>query len=308
MKTTTMKIMTLAAIVLLAASASHAAGVGTAGADFLNIGVGARQLAMGSAAAAVDTDLDANVVNWNPGALGFIEHANVTASYNSLFQDENQGFVAYASPLGQNGGVWAAHINYLMVSNIEARTTDTENPDSKFTDQNYALAGSYGHKLGDNLSVGGTVKYVREYLPGLSANAMAIDGGALYRTPIAGLTAGASFKNLGNNIGPDPMPLTMDGGLAYKLLGDKLVLASDFDWLAIEKTTYASLGAEWWLNKALALRGGYQFGHGADQLQSSMVGMGVGLGLRVQGFALDYAFLPYGDLGNTHRITIGFRF
>src|SRR5579883_2091570 len=275
--TTTMKTMTLAAIALLAASISQAAGVGTAGADFLNIGVGARQLAMGNSAQAVDTDLDSDLVNWNPGALGFIEKANVTASYNSLFQDENQGFVAFASPLGQNGGVWAAGLNYLMVSNIEARTTDTENPDSKFNDQNYALSGSYGHKLGDSLSIGGTLKYVREYLPGLSANAIALDGGAQYKTPIAGLTAGASFKNLGNNIGPDPMPLRVDGGLAYKLFGDKLLLASDFDWLAIEKTSYASLGAEWWLNKALALRGGYQFGHGQDQLQSQFVGMGVGL-------------------------------
>src|SRR5579883_1982376 len=99
-----MKTSALTTCVLLLSGAANAAGVGTAGADFLNIGVGARQLAMGSAAAAVDTDLDANVVNWNPGALGFIEHANVTASYNSLFQDENQGFVAYSAPLGQNGG------------------------------------------------------------------------------------------------------------------------------------------------------------------------------------------------------------
>src|SRR5579872_2068558 len=96
--------MKLAAVlVVLAGSAQAATGVGTSGADFLNIGVGARQMAMGGAAAAVDSEVDANAVNWNPAALGFMQKANVTASYNSLFQDENQGFIAYASPLGKDG-------------------------------------------------------------------------------------------------------------------------------------------------------------------------------------------------------------
>jgi hypothetical protein len=116
------------------------------------------------------------------------------------------------------------------------------------------------------------------------------------------------MQNFGTNIGPDSMPLTFKGGVAYKMFESKLLLASDFDWLETERVAYWSLGAEYWVCPNLAVRGGYQFGHGADQLQSQTVGLGVGLGVKFNRFTMDYAFLPYGDLGNTHRVTLGLRF
>lgn len=301
--------MRLAAGLLFLAGAARAAGVGTSGADFLTVGVGARQLAMGSAFSAVDSGLDANAVNWNPGALPYVRGRDVTASYNSLFVDEHQGFVGYAAPIGKDGagGAWAAGLDYLTVAKIQKRAGDTESADSTFSDQNFALSGSYGRAVGEAFSVGASLKYVRESFDAFSGNAMALDAGTLYRSPVAGLTFGLAMRNLGSRIGPDSLPLAFQGGAAYKLLGDKLTLASDYDWLANEKTSYLSLGAELWLNRILGVRAGYQLGHGADQLQSSLVGLGVGLGLRADGFSLDYAFLPYGDLGNTHRITLGYR-
>ena len=57
-----------------------------------------------------------------------------------------------------------------------------------------------------------------------------------------------------------------------------------------------------------ALRGGYQFGHGADQLQNNIVGLSAGAGIRLGSLDLDYAFLPYGTLGDTHRVSVGWRF
>ena len=78
-------------------------GVGTSGADFMTVGVGARALAMGSAFTAVDSGADANAVNWNPAALGFVDKPNVTASYNSLFVDQNQGYLGYAAPAARYG-------------------------------------------------------------------------------------------------------------------------------------------------------------------------------------------------------------
>ena len=283
-------------------------GVGTSGADFLTVGVGARALAMGSAFTAVDSGADANAVNWNPGALGFVESRNVTASYNALFIDERQGYFGYAAPIGKDGGVWAGGINYLTLSNIERRAADTENPDSTFSNQNFAASLSYSKVFHERLSVGASLKYIHVSLDNLKENAMALDFGALLRTPVENLTVGASLRNLGSNIGPDSMPMTLKGGVAYKLFSQKLVLDSDVNWLATERRAYWSLGSEYWFSSNLAARGGYEFGHGADQLQSAMVGLGVGLGVKFDRFTMDYAFLPYGDLGNTHRVTLGLRF
>src|SRR3989338_4986558 len=79
---------------------AFAAGVGTTGAQFLKVGVGARPLAMGGAFSALPDD--ANAINWNPGALGAIPKQSVTASYNSLFQDQRQGFLGYVKPLSDD--------------------------------------------------------------------------------------------------------------------------------------------------------------------------------------------------------------
>ena len=282
-------------------------GAGTSGADFLTVGVGARPLAMGGAFAAVDTGADANAANWNPAALALVDKAGVTASYNSLFVDENQGYVGYAAP-ARGGGTWSAGLNYLVVAGIEKRAGDTENPDSSFSNQNFALGASYARSFGEVASGGVTLKYVRAALDSLKENAMAADAGLLSRTPLENVTAGVAVRNFGSNIGPDSMPLTFKGGVAYKALGGKLLLAGDVDWIATERRGYVSAGGEFWIAPNLAARAGYQFGHGPDQLRSKLAGLGAGLGLKLGRFALDYAFQPYGDLGNTHHLTLGIRF
>lgn len=282
-------------------------GVGTSGADFLTVGVGARPIAMGGAFSAVDTDADANAINWNPAALALANKPNITASYNALFVDQNQGYLGYSAPAGKTGGVWGVGINYLVVSNIEKRAGDTENADTTFSNQNYAANVSYARSF-SVLSFGGTLKYVRTALDTLKQNAMAIDAGVLSQTPFEHLTAALTLRNLGSNIGPDSLPLTFKAGLAYKLLGNKLLLATDADWLATERRAYFSFGSEFWISPNLAARAGYQFGHGSDQLQSRLVGLGAGLGLKFERCTMDYAFQPYGDLGNTHRVTLGVRF
>ncbi len=306
MSAKSLKSCILAAAAAIAASAAHAAGVGTTGAQFLKVGVGARPLAMGSAFSALADD--ANAINWNPGALGMVKERNATLSYNSLFQDQNQGFIAYAHPLQEGMGTLAAGLNYLMISNIEKRAGDTATPDSTFNNNNFALNFSYAKPIRESLSVGGSLKYIRETLDSFSGNAMAVDAGALYHTPIENLDAGFTMLNLGTKIGPDPLPLTFKGGLAYRLFNRRLALATDFDWLAIDQRSYWDFGTEFWVHPAVAVRAGYQFGRGQDQLGSRLVGAGFGMGIKLERFTFDYAFLPFGNLGDTHRITMGVRF
>lgn len=294
-----------AAAALAAASPSAAAGVGTTGAQFLQVGVGARPLAMAGAFTALADD--ANAVNWNPGALGEVKTKNFTASYNALFKDESQGFLAYAAPAGKSGAV-AVGVNYLIVSDIQRRDQDTESPDSTFANHNYALDLAYGRSvLPGVLSVGANLKYIREDLDAFKGSAMAVDFGALYHTPVELLTAGLTVQNLGTKIGPDPLPLTVKGGVAYRMFRSRLILASDVDWRAVDERVYGDLGAEFWIDKALALRSGYQLGHGEDKA-GSLVGFAAGFGVKISSLSLDYAFVPFGDLGNTHRFTFGWSF
>jgi hypothetical protein len=67
------------------------------------------------------------------------------------------------------------------------------------------------------------------------------------------------------------------------------------------------VGAEDLIRKFLALRVGYQANLAETQIEG-LTGLTAGLGVIYEGFGLDYAFLPYGDLGSTHRISLSYKF
>ncbi len=295
----------LSAALMLATPAVYAAGPGTTGAAFLKVGVGARELALGSAASVLTEG--ANAGNWNPGKLAEVKRKSLSASYNMLFIDESQGSLNYATPLG-GGGVVGAGLNYLTVSNIEKRAGDTDLPDSRFSNNNTAFTLSYARpEVRPGLALGANLKYISQKLDTADDKAVALDFGSSYKLNDA-WTAAFVVQNLGSSIGPDKLPLTLKGGAATSFFDGKLAAGADLDWLANDERFYLALGAEYLPNKNFAFRAGYQFGRSADKLGSSLVGLGAGIGLKFDRLSLDYAYVPFGDLGDTHRMTLGFNF
>ena len=304
---TTLKMKNTAAtlVVLLAVLPLHAGGVGTSGANFLKTGVGARSLAMGGAA--VSTVDDANAIYWNPARLARLTDTSVTATYASLFEDQSQGFLGGAAPF-RNLGVFGLGVDYLMVKNIEKRAGDTETADSTFKDSEYAASMSYARKsvLWEALDLGANAKMIHQSLDTLSESAFAMDLGAAYHVK-ENITTGLTVQNLGSKLGPDSLPVLVKAGGDWRLFSDKLTLALDGNAWVTDKRYTGNAGTEFWLAKPLALRAGYRFGQGPDHLGGSS-GLAVGVGFRLSNLTLDYAFLPAGDLGDTHRISFGARF
>jgi hypothetical protein len=76
-----------------------------------------------------------------------------------------------------------------------------------------------------------------------------------------------------------------------------------------DNSTYAALGTEylWRVRDGLALAGRL----GCNSLTAGgitgVTGLSFGLGFGWEKFSFDYAFLPYGSLGLTHRISIAFK-
>lgn len=295
----------LSAVLMLANAAAFAAGPGTTGAAFLKVGVGARELALGSAASVLTEGV--NAVNWNPARLAGVKGKALSASYNMLFLDESQGFLGYAAPAA-GSGVFAAGLNYLTVSKIEKRAGDTEAADSKFDNTNTAFTLSYARpEVKPGLDLGASLKYVKQALDSQSDQAIALDLGSSYKVNDV-WTAALVVQNLGSKIGPDNLPLGVKGGASRSFLDGKLAAGADLDWLVYDERFYLDLGGEYLLNKNFAFRAGYQLGRSKDELGSALVGLGAGIGLKYDGFALDYAYVPFGDLGDTHRMTLGFTF
>src|SRR5258708_15091877 len=220
-------------------------GSGTTGAEFLKIGVGARALAMGGAFAAVADD--AHAVYWNPAAAVQIEGPRLDASYNNLYQDANQGFVGYSHPVNKH--VWSGALDYLQISSIERRLTDTAKPDYTFTSRDSAFILSYAQRdVLPNLALGVNLKYIQSYLDSASAQAYAADLGALYRGGDGPLSLGASLVTIGTDLtyvnAHEPLPLAFKLGAAYRLMDNKLLLALGMDSWIRSARQFGNIGAE----------------------------------------------------------------
>jgi hypothetical protein len=52
----------------------------------------------------------------------------------------------------------------------------------------------------------------------------------------------------------------------------------------------------------MTLRAGYRFGYDTASLGGT-VGLSAGFGFKIWDVDMDYAFVPFGELGDTHRVS-----
>jgi len=288
-----------------------ASGLGTTGAQFLKIGMAARPLAMGGAFCAVADDV--NSVYYNPAGLTRVEKSEVAATFLKYFEDVNAGFIGYASAVDSKSAIGAG-ITYLQVGNMERRDVN-ETLNGEFNSTDMALFMNYASKkigadLLEDLSVGCGLKLISQEIDNEKAFTAAIDLAAFYPADKK-LSFGLNIQNIGYGIkfvnDRDPLPLNVKFGAAYKPVVN-LTVACDLDEYIIDNKFYASLGAEYWIKNMLALRAGYRYGYDTKALGNDLVGLGAGAGFRIWGVSVDYAFAPFGDLGDTHRISLGIKF
>jgi tetratricopeptide (TPR) repeat protein len=165
-----------------------------------------------------------------------------------------------------------------------------------------------GSDLFKDLSTGVSLKVLRKTLADKSALGEAADIGFSYPVrsgSFAGMRLAGAVQNLGPGIKFDgeasPLPQTMRLGAAYPLWGRALTLAADAV-VSGNDPAYFLGGLEYRILKMFAVRFGYK---GSQTLDKKLT---YGLGFENPRFRLDYAFVPFGDLGDTHRISLVFRF
>lgn len=316
----------LLAISLLLIVSTSSAGifskekVGTTGATFLKIEAGARPVAMGGAFVAVADD--ANTTYWNPAGLAYLEEREITAMHNEWIEGMRYEFLGYVQPIksekrAQGFGISATG---LYTTGLEQRTTETTEPEGTFAAYDIAVAGAYACKISKTVSIGANVKLIHQKIESETAWGGAIDIGLLYRVPRPRgrfsrdiLQAGFVVQNIGPPIKfvkeSDPLPLNVKAGIAkiYDLssIKSKLTLALDVN-APIDNVPNGHFGVEFVYKKmkdiALAARVGYKTNTIKDL--NALSGLSAGAGFVWKRMAIDYVWVPYGDLGNTHRISL----
>ena len=276
------------------------------------ISLGARPAGMGEAYTAVADD--AQAITYNPAGLIQLSNSNFSLMYAKWFADTTVGSGAYATPLG-NGTAGIGLRAIRSTDDIRAPLTGLKG--GQFSDTDALLDLAYAHPFGRNLALGGTVKFAYEKLATVSAFGAGLDLGVLYRVSPK-LNLGGAILNAGTPLKLETTgylpPMAVRGGVAYRYEGEEkrgganvLQLSADADVQPLDQRYALRLGFEYALafgDYALAARAGYKLG--ASDL-GAIAGVTAGLGVKgLVGsvkLSADLAYVPYGDLGSTVRVS-----
>jgi len=142
------------------ASHSIAQSLGSAGA-FMRMGIGARAGSMGDAYVAAASGPEA--IYWNPAALAISPAWQVALTQRRYSFDRNFTFAGTTMPLGANHALGLGWTGF-RTGGIEARQTNTTNPDDYFSDDENAFALMWGYHVNSWLYAGSGVKLVHQNL------------------------------------------------------------------------------------------------------------------------------------------------
>lgn len=327
----------LLSVFITVSAAQDFSKVGTSVGQFLKIPIGAKAISMGGAYSAILDD--ASSIYWNPSGIASREQSlSVYVTHNRWIADLDHNFFGMILALDENS---ALGLHFISLSSGDIERTTIENPKGTgtyFDATDLSIGISYARYLVDNISVGGTAKYIQQRIWNSKATAIAFDLGILLHTGFKGLTLGFSFQNFGpelemdgsdliRTVDQDPnssinppveakletesynLPVNYRVSIAMPIIGDNSLLEFDSSelLLAIEGRhfnenfeTY-SFGMEYGFMKVLYFRTGYT-------LNTDEEGLTLGVGVKIPTFVsevgFDYAYSEFGVFDAVHTFSL----
>jgi len=302
--------------------------VGTSAANWLKIESGTRGIAMGGSQVASGRGLSGSY--FNPASIAFIDNSEVYFSKSNYFAGITHNTLGYARKLTPTDYV-GIHLFYLDSGLMDVTTVPSpDGTGETFNVLDLSLRMIYGKQLTDRLRMGGSIKYIHEkILHTVHMQSFVFDLGSNFQTGVLGLILGMSVSNFGPDVqfqgeglvteeedSPTnfdqkitekfSVPLVFRLGIQKYLIGvdensiNRLTVSADAI-NPIDYTVYGGLGAEYsWRNIGF-FRAGTHIGH-------DTAGLSLGGGLKWSMFAVDYAYVNYGILEETHQFGISLEF
>ena len=296
----------LSAFLLLAVSAPAYCGNALTALQFLEMGAGARYLAMGGAATAIADDSTA--MYWNPALMAGIE-GGAADLMHAVYDDSGvyYDWLSVMCGVSKKSAIGFS-VQYFSAGSLENIETNGDVL-GDFNPYDAAVSLGYAVKI-KGASIGAAVKYIRSKIIS-ETDTYAFDFGIRAPDMLNGrFKLAAAITNAGEGIKygkeTEDLPMTLKVGTGFNI-SDNMLIAADIGQVK-GRDIYAACGGELIVNVApevlLALRAGYNTIAESEGLSGFSAGIGIGY----KNLLIDYAFLPMGDLGDTHRASITFYF
>ncbi len=285
---------------------------GSTTADFLNLQVGARAAAMGGAYSAVSDD--ASAVYWNPAGLIQIPKLSAVFMRAQYLESISYQYAAYAQRLSYDsviaGSALMTDIGAITQTDINGATLGSFTPRDEVFTISYSKAILELSDKDTDVSMGVSAKYIKSQILD-SAKAYAVDFGVMtYNFSDIPYRLAVTATNMGGGLRYDqelnPLPLTFKLGASINPFRNFLL---DTD-IVMPKQSSPSVrvGAELATTPNELTRLCVRAGLDTQRMNDGLGGFTIGLGATLHFFSLDYAYVPMGELGSTHRISLTFDF
>ncbi len=271
---------------------------------FESAGASARAVGMGTAFVGVADDSAA--VLFNPAGLAGLRQGDFSVHHLSGLGGNNQDVAVLALPVKQRFGlgIYAHYVNY---GKFEGRSESGEVlPDYRASQLGLGVAG--GVRLTGGLTLGLAFRGSQQTLAENSYELFNADAGLLFTTE-AGWRLGASYCNLGinNQAEESSAAFRVGASRSFKTGRSFSVLAAAASTLEPKNINRLLIGLEGSFQSMYFLRVGYRMNLRETGL-SSFRGVTGGAGLSFKSMRLDYAFEPFAEIGNTHRVSLVYAF
>lgn len=297
-----------------------AAAAQTLGAySFLRLDTSPRAAALAGTADALPTD-DPAVLFANPALLDGTQAGTVGLTYLNHLGDVNAGSLAYARRIG--GFDAAVGVRYLGFGELKAANAQGE-VTGTFSASSVAVTAGTSYAVNERLRLGGALTLATSGIDDARGTAVSADLGAAYRLPGA-LTVSATARHLGTALSSlgtetDELPLDLRVGVSKRLrylpLQVSVVgydLQSPGEGKAGRSTGaqvagHVAVGGTLFLGRAVEVRVGFSPRRNQELATAErldLAGLGLGFGLRVRQFALDYGFASWSENGALHHLGI----
>lgn len=269
-----------------------------------NLEGSARDLAMGSAFVGLADDSSA--IYFNPAGLSGLKAPEIALHHNSYLAGTFQETLEAGFPAGTMGGL-AFSLDYVGWGTLDLRDA-FGNSQGNYSDSDVGFTAGWGMELLPGFSGGLALRGLQQKVVNDLYTSLAGDLGVLWRLG-KNLRLGMSYLNLGTPVAGSSLYGDWKAGGSYRILFDThftLLTALSGDWTP-GGVGSAQAGLEGTLDKQWTLRVGYQLPFYDNQIDG-LTGLTAGAGIKISSLTLDYAYLPFGTLGDSNRISLTYQF
>ena len=303
--------------------------VATCAANWLKIESGVKGISMGGSQVASGSGISG--IFYNPASIAFTKSSEVYYSKSYYLAGISHNTLGYVTQISSSDYL-GLYLFYLDSGEMEVTTViSPDGTGEMFNVLDLSVRFLYGKQLTDRLRIGAAVKYFREDIYTAHMQSLVIDLGSNFDTGMYGFILGMSVSNFGPEVQYEgdaldvtvdddiavvgklskitnkfPVPLTFRIGLSNDVIGGgeesvhRLTFSADAI-NPIDYTVYGGVGFEYSWRDIAFVRGGTRLYH-------DTAGLSLGGGLKWSMFAVDYAYVNYGILEETHQFGLSLNF